>query len=77
MKRTQGELKLILPTDFVTAGQDAFALVPFLAHFMGECKIKAVNWQVAAFPIPRSIIHIADAAAIKVLLLCVYLVGCL
>jgi hypothetical protein len=32
-------------TDFVTAGQDALALVAFLAHFMGECKLNAVNFE--------------------------------
>jgi hypothetical protein len=76
MTNDKGELRRILSTDFVTAGQDAFALVPFLAHFR-KCNFKAVNLQIAAFPIPRSIIHIADAAAIKVRLLCVCLVGCI
>jgi hypothetical protein len=56
-------------TEFVTAGQDAIAVVTFLAHFMGECKIKAVNLQITAFPSPRSVIHVADAVAIKVCLL--------
>ena len=64
-------------TDFATAGQDAFALVAFLAHLWGECKLKVVNLQISAFPVPKSMIHIADAAAIKVRPLYVYLVGCL
>ena len=29
-------------------------------------KLKAINLQVSAFPMPKSMIHIADAAAIKV-----------
>jgi hypothetical protein len=60
--------------DFVKAGQDAFALVPFLAHFMGgECKLKAVNLQITAYPEPKVMIVVADAAAIKVRPLYVYL----
>ena len=48
-------LKLILPTDFVTAGQDAVSMVPFLAHFIGvmdtqssklaDCSISYPNVQ--------------------------------
>ena len=64
-------------TEFVKAGQDAFPVVRFLAHFMAEMQLKAVNLQYSAFPVPESMIYIADAAAIKVRLLCVYLVGCL
>jgi hypothetical protein len=33
---------------------------------MEESKFKAINLQISAFPVPKSMIHIADAAAIKV-----------
>jgi hypothetical protein len=62
-------------TDFATAGQDAFALVAFLVHLWGECKLKTANFQMSVFPVPKSMIHIADAAAIKVCPLC--LSGCM
>ena len=55
--------------EFVTAGQDAFPVVRFPAHFMAETQLKAVNLQYSAFPVPESMIYIADAAAIKVRLL--------
>jgi hypothetical protein len=38
----------------------------FLRTLCGECKLIAVNLQISAFPLPKSIIHLADAAAIKV-----------
>jgi hypothetical protein len=57
------------------AGQDAFALVTFLRTFWGECKLKVVNLQISTFPMPTSMIYIADAAAIKVCPLYTYLVG--
>lgn len=74
-KQSRGGLSGTLSyADFVKAGQDAFALVPPLAHFMGgECKLKAVNLQITAYPKPKVIIVVADAAAIKVRPLYVYL----
>jgi hypothetical protein len=56
--------------DFATAGQDAFARVAFLAQLVRECKLKEVNLQISALPVPKTSIHIADPAAIKVLTLC-------
>ena len=62
-------------TVFVMAGQDAFARVTFFRTW-GECKLKTLNLQISIFPLPMSMIHIADAAAIKVCLRYAYLVGC-
>ncbi len=65
----QGELSETETTfyaDFAIAGQDVFAVVAFLAYFMGKIQVKAVNLQISAFPVPTSIIYIADAAATKV-----------
>ena len=53
-------------TDFIMAGQDAFALVASLVYFMEILQIEALNVQTSAFPEPKSMIYIADAAAIKV-----------
>jgi hypothetical protein len=65
-KTTQGGLSEIHSyTDFVAAGQDAFALVGF-APYGGNAKLNAVNLQISAFPVPHSMIFIADAAAVKV-----------
>jgi hypothetical protein len=61
-------------TDFAMAGRDAFTLVAFLCILWRECKIKASNLQISAFPVPTSIIYIADAAAVKVCSLNVYLI---
>jgi hypothetical protein len=62
-------------TVFTVAGQDAFSLVPFLVFLWRECKIKALNSQISAFPVPQAMIYIADVAAIKVCSLDVYLIG--
>jgi len=51
-------------TDFATAGQDGYALVSLLACFIGRYKLNEL--QLSAFPVPKSTIHLADAAAIKV-----------
>jgi hypothetical protein len=56
-------------TDFAAAGQDAFSLVPFARNLWEEWRLKAVNLQILAFPVPESLIKIADPAAIKVCLL--------
>jgi hypothetical protein len=37
-----------------------------LSHFMMRSKLKALNLQVSAYPAPKVMIHLADAAAIKV-----------
>jgi len=50
---------------FATAGQDAFAMVAFLAYFTVGRNSKQYNLQIFAFPVPGCIIHVADAAAIK------------
>jgi hypothetical protein len=44
----------------------ALLLYLFLSTLEGECELKAVNLQISAFPVPKSRIHLADAAAIKV-----------
>jgi len=41
-------------------------MVAFLAYFMGGGNSKQYNLQISAFPVPSCIIHLADAAAIKV-----------
>jgi hypothetical protein len=63
-------------TVFATAGQDAFAMVAFLAYFTGGGNSQKCHLQISAFPVPNCIIHVADAAAIKVHLLYVCLIGC-
>ena len=63
-------------TEFATAGQDAFAMVAFLPYFTGGGEnSQRYNLQISAFPVPRCIIHVADAAAIKVRLLYVCRIG--
>jgi hypothetical protein len=56
-------------TEFAAAGQDAFSLVPFARNLPEERRLKAVNLQILAYPVPMSIIQIADPAAVKVCLL--------
>ncbi|KAN0113945.1 cytochrome P450, partial [Russula decolorans] len=56
-------------TVFATAGQDAFAMVAFLAYFTGGGNSQQYKLQISALPVPSCIIHVADAAAIKVRLL--------
>ena len=54
-------------TEFAAAGQDAFSLVPFARNLLWEGRrLKAVNLQIVAYPVPKSLIQIADPAAIKV-----------
>jgi hypothetical protein len=48
-----------------------------LSHFMRRCKLKALNLQVSAYPAPKVMIHLADAAAIKVRSLLFYVVDAL
>jgi hypothetical protein len=54
---------------FATAGQDAVAMVTLLPYFTACGNSKQENLQISAFPVPSCIIHVADAAAIKVHLL--------
>ena len=61
--------------DFVMARQEAFAQVTSRRAFLGDCKLRAVNLQISAFPLPSSMIHIADPVAIKVRPPYVYLFG--
>jgi hypothetical protein len=61
-------------TDFTMAGRDAFAVVAFLVFLWKECKINALDLQISAFPVPNSMMYIADAAAVKVCSLDVYLI---
>ena len=65
----EANLSEIHTTVFATAGQDAFALVAFLAYFTGGGNSQQYNLQISAFPTPGCIIHVADPAAIKVCLL--------
>ena len=67
----QGKLFETHTTVFAMAGQDAFAMVGFLASFTGDWNSKQYNLQISALPVPNCVIHIADAAAIKVRLICV------
>ena len=41
-------------------------MVACMGTLYGEHKLKPVNLQTSAIPVPKSIIYIADAAAIKV-----------
>jgi hypothetical protein len=69
MTTVQGRLFETHTTVFATAGQDAFAMVAFLAYFTGGGNLQQYNLQISAFPVPSCMIHVADAAAIKVRLL--------
>ena len=51
-------------------------MVVFLPYFTGCGSSQQYNLQISAFPVPRCIIHVADAAAIKVRLLHVCQIGC-
>ena len=57
------------------AGQDAFAMVAFHVNLRKRIQIKSLNFQISTFPVPRSMIYIADAAAIKVCSFNVYLIN--
>jgi hypothetical protein len=63
-----GNLRRI-PTEFAATGQDAVSLVNSLRILWKECKLKAVDFQITAFPQPKCLLFIADAEAIKVRLL--------
>jgi len=71
-----GKLSETHTTVFAKAGQDAFAMVNFLPYFTGGGgSSQQYNLQISAFPV-RCIIHVADAAAIKVRLLYIYRIQC-
>jgi hypothetical protein len=57
------------PTEFAATGQDAVSLVNSLRVLWKECKLKAVDLQITAFPQPKCTLFIADAEANKVCLL--------
>jgi hypothetical protein len=63
-------------TDFVKAGQDAFAMVPFIALYE-RIQTLSSNLQISAYPAPKTMIYVADAAAIKVWPLLFYVVHAL
>jgi hypothetical protein len=63
--------------DFAAAGQDAFSLVPIVCNLGEESGFTVVNLQILAYPVLKSLILIADPAAIKVCLLSVHLITCL
>jgi hypothetical protein len=51
-------------------------MVAFLAYFTGGGNSQQYKLQISALPVPSCIIHVADAAAIKVRLLYVCQIGC-
>jgi hypothetical protein len=76
MTNRPGEASDTHTTVFATAGQDAFAMVAFLAYFTAGGNSQQYNLQISAFPVPGCIIHVADAAAIKVCSLYVRRIVC-
>ena len=63
-------------TEFVKAGQDAFAMVPFIALYE-PIQTLSGNLQISAYPAPKTMINVADAAAIKVRSLLFYVIDAL
>ena len=71
----QGKLSDTHAAVFATAGQDAFAMVVDVPYFTWGKYLQQYDLQISAFPVPRCIVHFADAAAIKVRLLHVCQIG--
>ena len=65
-KRSRGSYSRRTPHRLCQGWTGRLCLGTGLLHFMSGYKLKAVNLKISAYPAPKAMVYVADAAAIKV-----------